>query len=111
MLQDRTNVQTLKVTFSSQLTVPRSRLKGFGNHAFSIDLRWWNALPGSFIDCKSIGALKKGLRHICLNLLLIMCNVFSCIFICHVKRLRMFHYYDLLCCINTCCHMEGMSML
>ena len=36
MLQERTNVRALRSTFSSQLVVPRSRLKGFGDRAFSI---------------------------------------------------------------------------
>ena len=55
----------------SQLVVPRSRLKGFGNRAFSIAApKLWNALPGSLTYCKSVGAYKKTLGHICLNLLL-----------------------------------------
>ena len=48
---------------SSKLAVPRSRLKTFGDHAFSIAvMRLWNALPGSITDSKSIGALKKCLK-------------------------------------------------
>ena len=47
---------------SSQLTVPQSRLKGFGDRAFSIAVpRLWNSLPGCITYCKSIGALKKNL--------------------------------------------------
>ena len=42
----------------------------------------WNRLAGFITDCKSIGALKKKvLRHICLNLLLIGCNLFPRIFV------------------------------
>ena len=41
---------------SSQLAVPQSRLKGFGDCAAPT---LWNALPGSITDCKSIGAFKK----------------------------------------------------
>ena len=83
MLEERINVRTLLSTVSSQLGVPRSRFKGFEDYAFSIaGLRLWNALLGSITDYKSIGALKKKvLRHICLNLLLIRCNLFSCIYI------------------------------
>ena len=78
----RTNVRILRFAVSSQLAVPQCKLKGFGDRAFSIAApRLWNALPGSITDCKSIGALKKVLRHICLNLLLIRCNLFSCIFV------------------------------
>ena len=63
MLQERTNVRTLRSTVSSQLAVPRSRLKGFGDRAFSIAApRLWNALPGFITDCKSVGAFKKGLK-------------------------------------------------
>ena len=59
-------VQTLHSIVSSQLAVPQSRLKGFGDPAFSIAApSLWNALPGSITDCKSIGALKKSLiRHL-----------------------------------------------
>ena len=54
---------------SSQLAVPRSRLKVFRYCAFSIAaLGLWNAQPGSITECTSIGAFK---RHIRLNLLLI----------------------------------------
>jgi len=82
MLQERTNVRTLRSTVSSQLAVPRSRLKGFGDRAFSIAApRLWNALPGFITDCKSVGAFKKVLRHICLNLLLTRLNLLSCIFV------------------------------
>ena len=57
-------------------------------HAIAVP-RLWNALLGAITDCKSIGAFKrKVLRHIGLNLLLIRCNLFSCIFICHVNHLR-----------------------
>ena len=63
MLQKRTGVRALRSTFSSQLVVPRSRLKGFGDRAFSIAApRLWNALPGSLTSCKSVGAFKKGLK-------------------------------------------------
>ena len=55
----------------------------------------WNALPGSVSDCKFIGALKKILRHICLNLLLIRCNLFP--YICHVM-----HFLKLLLYILHC---------
>ena len=59
MLQERTNVWTL---CSSPQGVPWSRLKGFGDRAFSIvATRLWNPLPGSITDCKSIGVLKKKL--------------------------------------------------
>ena len=45
---------------SSQLADPRSRLKGFGDHAFSIaTLSLRNALPGSITDCKCIDAFKR----------------------------------------------------
>ena len=48
MLQERTNVRTSRSTVSSQLAVPQSRLKGFGDRAFRITAqRLWNALPGS----------------------------------------------------------------
>ena len=71
-LQERTNVRTLRCTVSSQLSVPRSRLKGFGDGAFSIATPGrWNALSGSITECKCIGAFKNGLRHICLYLPLI----------------------------------------
>ena len=36
MLQEICKVQTLRSTVSSQLAFPRSRIKGFGDHAFSI---------------------------------------------------------------------------
>ena len=50
------NVWTLRSTISSQLAVPWSRLKDFGNHAFSIaGPRLWNVLLGSITDCKSVG--------------------------------------------------------
>ena len=45
MLQERTNVRTVRSTVSSRLAVPRSRLKGFGNCTFSIAApRMWKAL-------------------------------------------------------------------
>ena len=55
-----TNVRTLRSTVSNQLAVARSRLKGCGDHAFSIAApRLWNALPESITDCKSICDFKK----------------------------------------------------
>ena len=82
--QVRTNVRPLRSTVSSQLAVPQSRLKGFGDRAFSI------ICPETVECCVrinqwSIGDFKK---RSCWNLLLIRCNLFSCIFICHAKRLR-----------------------
>ena len=60
MLQERANVRTLRSTVSSQLAVPRSTLKGFGDRAFSFAAQLlWNSLPGSITDCKSIGTFKK----------------------------------------------------
>ena len=48
---------------SSQLTAPRSKLKGFGDHAFSMAApRLWNALPGYICGCKSISAFRKHLK-------------------------------------------------
>ena len=61
--QGRTNVRTLCSTVFSQLAVPQSRLKGFGDRAFGIAAqKLWNALPVYITDCKSIGAFKKGLQ-------------------------------------------------
>ena len=61
-------VMVIHYTVSSQLAVARSRLKGFGDLAFSIAaLRLWSALPESITDSKSTGAFKKVLRHVCLN--------------------------------------------
>ena len=63
MLQERTNVQTVCCIFSTQLVVHWSRLKGFGDRAFSIvPPRLWNALPESLTYFKSNGAFKKGLK-------------------------------------------------
>ena len=84
MLQERTNFGAFQCTVSGQLVVPRSRLKGFVDHVLSIAaLRLLSALPGSVTSCKSIGAFKKVLRHVCLNLPLIRCN-----FVFPVKCLR-----------------------
>ena len=48
---------------SKQLTVPRNRLKSFGDCTFSIAaLRLWNALPGFNTDCKSVHAFNKSLK-------------------------------------------------
>ena len=53
LVQKRTNVRTL--CSSLKPSVPWSRLKDFGDHAFSIALpKLFNALPGSLTDCKSI---------------------------------------------------------
>ena len=52
--------ETLHSSVSSQLEVPRGRLKGFGDHGFRIAAsRLWNALLGSITDCKSIGDFKN----------------------------------------------------
>ena len=70
------------VPVSSQLAVPRSRLKSFGDHAFSIAApRLWNALSGSIAECKSIGAFKKCLKTHLLNLPLTSQNLCSCTFL------------------------------
>ena len=56
MLQERTNVQTLRSTVSSS-SEQTQRLGGLG---FCIAaMRLWNALLGYITDCKSIGYLKK----------------------------------------------------
>ena len=69
IVQKRTNIRTLCSTFYRQWVVPRSRLIGFRDRAFSIAAsRLWNALPRSFTSCTSVGAYKKALRHTCLNL-------------------------------------------
>ena len=69
MLQERTTVRILRSTVSSQLAVPRSGLKGFGDRAVSVAApRPWYALSGSITECKSSGAFKNVLRHICSNL-------------------------------------------
>ena len=50
-LQERTNVQTLRSTLSSQFAVPRSRLQGFGDHAFGIAAsRLWNDLSARIVN-------------------------------------------------------------
>ena len=69
--------------FKLLISLEHSQSVGFGDHALSIAApRQWNALLGSITICESTGALKeKVLRHICLNLLLIGCNLFSCIFV------------------------------
>ena len=62
MLQERTNVLTLHSTVSSQLAVPWSRLKGFGDWAFGISSQRLSNLPGSITDCKFIDAFFKSLK-------------------------------------------------
>ena len=63
MLQERTNVRVLRSTVSSQLAVPQSRLKGFGDVAFSIAAsRLRNVQSVSITDCKYIGAFNKSLK-------------------------------------------------
>ena len=80
MLKERTNVL--------QLAVPRSRLEGLGDRAFSIVAsRLWNALPGSITECKSICAFKNVSRHICLHLLL-KDEIYVPIYLGHVNHLR-----------------------
>ena len=60
MLQERAYFGTLCSIGSSQVAVPQSRLKGFGDRAFNIAaLGLWNALPGSITEFKTIHALKK----------------------------------------------------
>ena len=56
MLQKNTHVRTLRSTVSSQLVVPRSRLKAFQDLAFSIAApRLRNALPRDITYRKSGG--------------------------------------------------------
>ena len=57
-VQEKTNIQTLHFTVSSQLAVPRSTRKGFEDCA----PRFWNATPGSIIDHISIRVFKRNLR-------------------------------------------------
>ena len=59
-------------------TYLRADSKALGIVFFSITApRLQNARSGFIADCKSIGAFKKVLRHICLNLLLIRCYICS----------------------------------
>ena len=88
MLQESTNVRTMRSAVSSQLAVPWSRLKGFGDSVLSNAApRLWNAMPGSITDCKSIGAVKKRIKT---HLFKSASNYVLFIFlhICHVKCLR-----------------------
>jgi hypothetical protein len=62
-LQTRTNVRTLRSTASHQLAVPRSRLKGYGDRAFSVAApRLWNALPDSVTGANTGTVFKKHLK-------------------------------------------------
>ena len=72
MPQERTNVQTLHATVSIQLEVPQSRLKGF---------EYCCGMLCQDLSLILIFFKQKVIRHICLNLLLIRCNLFSCIFV------------------------------
>ena len=63
MLQERTNVQTLCTTISNQLAVPRSGLKVFWDHAFSIAApRLWDALPDLSFIVNLLMIIKKSLK-------------------------------------------------
>ena len=63
MLQERISFRILRSTISSQLGVPRSRLKDLAVVLLVLlSMRLWNALPGSTTDCKSTGDFKKGFK-------------------------------------------------
>ena len=52
-------------------------------------LKLGDALSGCITDGKSIGALMKSLKTHLFKSILIRCNLFSCIFVCHVNPLKM----------------------
>ncbi len=63
ILQDRTNVRTLRSTVSHQLSVPRNRLKGYGDRSFSSAApKLWNALPAHVTGSTSVNIFKKRLK-------------------------------------------------
>ena len=55
--------RTLRSTSSNDLTVPRTRLKTYGDRAFSVaGPRLWNNLPSSVRNSTSVPAFKKALK-------------------------------------------------